>query len=102
MFQLFFHIATTRFETLVVSWDQLSYPSVVELCHLCEWNQRVTDVFRSSSLPKRSSEDRNFLRCEKMCQRDQGCRVDDETILSRIPLKQLPCVEPYVDEHCHE
>ncbi|GFV38919.1 hypothetical protein TNCV_192871 [Trichonephila clavipes] len=35
IFQLFFNIATTRIETFVVSWDQLLYPSVVELCRLC-------------------------------------------------------------------
>ena len=37
---------------------------IVEVC-VCEWNQRVIDVFSSSSLPKRALEDRNFLRCKK-------------------------------------
>ncbi|GFU77232.1 hypothetical protein TNCV_4126091 [Trichonephila clavipes] len=38
---------------------------------------------------------------ENRLEQDQGCRMNDQTTPSQIPSKQLLCVEPYVDEHCH-
>ncbi|KAJ4435566.1 hypothetical protein ANN_18182 [Periplaneta americana] len=58
-------------ETLVVSWDQLLYPSVVELCRL-GIEPRVTDVFSSSSLPKRSREREGGREREEAGEREGG------------------------------
>ncbi|GFV19418.1 hypothetical protein TNCV_3663511 [Trichonephila clavipes] len=60
----------TLIRALTEKWDKLPQQlldNVVQSMNsvACEWNQRVTDIFSSSSLPKRSSEDRNFLRCKK-------------------------------------
>ncbi|GFX70085.1 hypothetical protein TNCV_4615231 [Trichonephila clavipes] len=62
------------------------YTRKFQISAACEWNQRVTDVFSSSLLPKRSQEDRNFLRYKKRENRreqDQSCRG----LIKELPAK---------------